>query len=86
MCRVCSHRESMTHLVNCSVIQEYFWQEIIEYMDTLGLQTPEEGDRLQMFLILGCLPDGERGGKWKTVDPRSGVSGSANDSVAMSIR
>ena len=54
----------MYHLATCPIIGYEFWDPLLSYMDDLNLSTPPMGESTDMFLILGCLRDGE---KWNAV-------------------
>ena len=67
-CRACPEKETMYHLATCPVLAYEFWDPLMSYMDDLNLKTPPMGTSTDMFLILGCVRDGD---KWVTIDSAS---------------
>ena len=64
-CRACDEKESMLHLVQCHVIRDEFWKQVLHLVDMLGFTGPAEGE-VDMFLALGCYTDK---GQVRTVAP-----------------
>ena len=51
-CRCCGSNISILHLVSCPVICTDFWDEILQLLEDLGLEPPQD---LQTFLLLGKM-------------------------------
>ena len=53
-CRACGEKENQIHLLECPIIRQEFWQEIIALLGELGMEAPTDVVR---FLALGQIND-----------------------------
>ena len=55
-CRACSEEENITHLCDCDVLRDEFWDPVITLLTGLGMPQPQS---VSAFIALGILKDDE---------------------------
>ena len=53
-CRCCNATESMTHLAECAVIRNDFWNPIFDLLEKIGAPGPDHSNRTP-FLLVGRM-------------------------------
>ena len=70
VCRACGEEEKQQHLVECDVIYQGFWKDLIEMAEAAGMPTPND---IPTFLLSGDLGKDSRGRDRTVSNDHSGI-------------